>query len=299
MCSKYLDSNELRVRLAIVDCFLEISKGDNGLVLFQQAKEKVYASIVDNFERRHNHDHHDHHGEAGDHHKGEGAGKHHEAAPKPKEKKTDLVHDTEGFRCLETSMKILQNVLGGNGPRFSPHKDSELIGIVQRSLHHTNRYVRETGYFVCKDLFAFATPENLEREVGPKLGPELAFGLDDNWSEVRFAASVALRELFMKGDAFKARHYEVLVPRMLLNRYYAAQGVKTFSLDTWRLVIGEQGRQLVAQYIDKIVEYYISQIDSDNFGVREAAIHCMGELATRFSFCFPLFFFSFFFFSVV
>jgi len=77
------------------------------------------------------------------------------------------------------------------------------------------------------------------------------------------------------------RETQFLHNNQLLNRYYAAQGVKMFSLETWNLVIGEQGRALVAQFINQIVGYYVAQMDSDNFGVREAAIHCMGELATR------------------
>lgn len=179
---------------------------------------------MDNFERKHDHDH-DHH----DHHREEKDGSHHPEAghldekkeerhPKEKaggEKKTPLLHDTEGFRCLETSMKILLHNITGIGAKFAPAIDAQLLQVVQQSLHHTNRYVRETGYFVCKELFTNASPEGLESLVGPRLGPELASGLDDNWSEVRFAASGALRVLFVRGPHFKSTFYEALMPRMV------------------------------------------------------------------------------------
>jgi len=53
-------------------------------------------------------------------------------------------------------------------------------------------------------------------------------------------------------------------------------------LESWRLALGDQGRNLVVKYIDQIVTYLIEQMESDNFGVREGSSRCMGELATRF-----------------
>ena len=196
-------------------------QASNGLELFQRARERILASIKDNFERKHVHDHehgHDdgHHGSGEGHHKAPVREDDKDKAASGEKKKTPLLHDSEGFRCLETSMKILLNSVAGLGTKFAPMIDAPLLDIVKESLHHTNRYVRETGYFVCRELFASAAPENLESLVGPTLGPALAAGLDDNWSEVRFAASGALRELFVKGAGFKSQFYEVLVPRMVL-----------------------------------------------------------------------------------
>jgi len=161
--------------------------------------------------------------------------------------------------------------------------DDDFLGLLSTSTRHTNRYVRETAFLIFKELSIISTPDFLEKLVASKIAPELPIGLDDNWSEVRFAASMATREFLLKIQHARAPYMESLIPRMLLNRYYAAQGVKMYSLETWKQVMGDQGRNLVVKYIDTIVAYYISQIDADNFGVREAACHCMGELATRIS----------------
>jgi hypothetical protein len=42
-------------------------------------------------------------------------------------------------------------------------------------------------------------------------------------------------------------------------RYYVAEGVRTFSQQTWKQLFPEGGRDKVAKYIDAVVPYYISQ----------------------------------------
>ena len=72
-----------------------------------------------------------------------------------------------------------------------------------------------------------------------------------------------------------------LVPKMCLNRYYVAEGVRVYSNDTWRQVFGEEGKQVVCKYADEVSEFYISQSQADNHAVREAACHCISELCTK------------------
>ena len=56
----------------------------------------------------------------------------------------------------------------------------------------------------------------------------------------------------MSSDA-RTRFLPLLVPRMCLNRYYVAEGVKLYSQESWRLLAGEHGRSLVETYIDETV----------------------------------------------
>ena len=68
---------------------------------------------------------------------------------------------------------------------------------------------------------------------------------------------------------------------MCLNRYYVAEGVRVYSIDTWKQVFGEKGRDIVKTYAEQICKYYTIQSMADNHAVREAACHCISELCTK------------------
>ena len=50
----------------------------------------------------------------------------------------------EHYICL----RALQRVVESCGAAFEPHLTSDLLQLVFTALHHTNRFVRETGYNV-------------------------------------------------------------------------------------------------------------------------------------------------------
>ena len=68
---------------------------------------------------------------------------------------------------------------------------------------------------------------------------------------------------------------------MCINRYYVAAGVRVYSLESWKLLVGNNGRKFVAEYISDVAEFFTSQATADNHAVREAACHCIAELATK------------------
>ena len=114
--------------------------------------------------------------------------------------------------------------------------------------------------------------------------PIVVGGLGDNWSQVRYAASQAARGFYTiaKDDEELRSAYDPdLVPRMCLNRYYVAEGVKLYSQETWKIVFGEKGRETVAKYAREISAFYIAQSQADNHAVREASCHCISELCTK------------------
>ena len=114
--------------------------------------------------------------------------------------------------------------------------------------------------------------------------PIVVSGLGDNWSQVRYAASQAARAFYLiaKDDPALREAYDPgLVPRMCLNRYYVAEGVKLYSQETWKLCFGDSGRLLVCQNAKWVCEYYILQSQADNHAVREAACHCIAELCSK------------------
>ncbi|XP_012562698.2 uncharacterized protein LOC100213644 [Hydra vulgaris] len=198
----------------------------------------------------------------------------------------DIFHDTAGWKSLETSMKALQCVVDGCGLHFFSYMNKDLLNLIFESLKHTNRFVRETAYYLCASIarFGILSQENCDKELASQLCESLRKGLSDNWSQVRLAASVATRQFFQDlNETDKKVYYKTLLPAMCINRYYLAEGVRLYNQESWRLILGNDGRANVELLIEDVVTFYISQTESDNHAVREAACHCMAELGTKIS----------------
>lgn len=200
-----------------------------------------------------------------------------------------IFHETIGWKALETSMRGLQRVVEGYGKAFieDGHLTPQLIAIAtEKTLNHENRYVREVGYDVCGGIVKelCESTDGASNETIAVFAQAIKRGLTDNWSQVRYAASIAVRKLLvgLKPEAYEP-FLSFLVPRMCLNRYYLAQGVKLYSQETWTKVFAERGIQVVAQYADQVIDFYCQQCRADNHAVREAACYCIAELATKVS----------------
>ncbi|PIK43733.1 hypothetical protein BSL78_19410 [Apostichopus japonicus] len=216
-----------------------------------------------------------------------------EEVPKTPVKAEQIFHDTAGWKNLETWMRCLQAVVEGCGPGFLSFIDQDLLDLVFGTLTHTNRFVRETGYYVCAAIVSCNgregenvstdLSENTILKYGQDFSQHFANGLADNWSQVRLAASVATRQFLTNMPSEESRHefFGILVPRLCLNRYYVAEGVKIYCQETWRQIVGEQGKALVEKYIEEVVNFYVEQSDADNHAVREAACACIAELGSK------------------
>ena len=64
---------------------------------------------------------------------------------------------------------------------------------------------------------------------------------------MRFAACVAARAFMLAAGEARAEHYPVLLPALCFNRHDVAEGVCSYSADTWRLVLGLEGPAWVAR----------------------------------------------------
>lgn len=283
-CLRCLEDSEVRVRQAVGDC-LGVLATQKGTALFEAVSESIVGSIQRNFDR-------DPAAPAESEASGGDSGNDSDAegfmgqmmnsvykVDPPGKGQTR--HMTEGWKCLETSYRALQKIMEGCGPEFGPFLTPSLRDLVYRSLLHPNRFIREIGYFVCKSM-VYALPEQLLRSVASELAKQLADGLSDNWSQVRFAASVGTRA-FMEalGAGVREEQFPILLPGMCLNRYYVAEGVRIYSQETWRLVMGDQGRKWTAKFAPQVVTYYIMQSKANNHAVREAACACIAELMIK------------------
>eukprot|EP00540_Astrosyne_radiata_P006981 CAMPEP_0116836990 /NCGR_PEP_ID=MMETSP0418-20121206/8408_1 /TAXON_ID=1158023 /ORGANISM="Astrosyne radiata, Strain 13vi08-1A" /LENGTH=459 /DNA_ID=CAMNT_0004466831 /DNA_START=1 /DNA_END=1380 /DNA_ORIENTATION=+ len=76
--------------------------------------------------------------------------------------------------------------------------------------------------------------------------------------------------------------WSILLPRMCLNRFYLAQGVRLYAQETWRLVFeGDHGLEMVQTYLQPICRFYVQMCDADNHVVREAACQAIAELVRK------------------
>ncbi|EDQ91390.1 uncharacterized protein MONBRDRAFT_23736 [Monosiga brevicollis MX1] len=200
----------------------------------------------------------------------------------------DVFHESEGWKTLETGCKALRQIAEACGPAFAPYITSDLLELVFAAIAHTNRFVRETGYYLCNQFVRIiredgtVAPPMPYDEFKMRMAQQLAIGLADNWSQVRMAASVATRS-FLESISEEGRTtlYDLLLPRLCINRYYVAAGVRNFCQEAWKELFQDRGRQLIAEHIAATVEFYVKQAQADNHAVREAACACIAELGLK------------------
>lgn len=177
------------------------------------------------------------------------------------------VDDTTGWSSLESSMLAYYAIAKGGGARLVLHllQDvdvSELL--VSRAGLHQNRFVREaTVNFIgeCCRLISVSlgqdsssrsttmvpaaevmSGEKMTKDWGisGRMAAVLKSGLQDNWSRIR-QASCAAALSFLSGlnaDEDRLVFLPTLLPSLCLNRFYAAEGVKTIAHDAWRQLVG-------------------------------------------------------------
>lgn len=183
--------------------------------------------------------------------------------------KEGIFHESAGWKTLETSAMALLELCKACGSAFASSVDEELLNLLLDSIPHPNRFVRETAYYVCAELSDLVHSKDgtpgLSRDVfDDSMCDVLATGMSDNWSQVRMASSVATRR-FLLGipeEVRNERYYPTLIPRMVLNRYYVAEGVRLYSQQSWKIIAGDSGKALVEANIGNVVKFYTEQADA-------------------------------------
>lgn len=195
-----------------------------------------------------------------------------------------------------------------------------LQGLEYCSVTHVNRHVRAAssavlGVLVSTCMKCHSHEMLLDSPLRDVIKESLKANLADNWSQVRMAGSVlcrkfvvallSIREENANGEEeedltmFESSVGEMvpmLLPRMCLNRFYLAQGVKLYSQDTWKMIFGSNekhesliegeekedeglhssescrgggGMGAVARNAAPLCRYYSRMCDADNHAVRE------------------------------
>ncbi|KAI2509321.1 HEAT repeat [Fragilaria crotonensis] len=208
---------------------------------------------------------------------------------------TGALDDTTGWRALETNWQGLASYVAASDYFAHFTLSPQLLEACEYScIKHVNRHVRAAGIAVLEQWVTAAKDNYTDMLLDPSSPLRLSIvkvlkvTLADNWSQVRMAASVLCRVFFQallqhpREEWHTETLYPTLIPRMCLNRFYLAQGVKLYSHDTW-LILFEHGGGVdaVAQCAPAICRYYVQMCDADNHAVREAACQAVAELALK------------------
>ncbi|GMF44859.1 unnamed protein product [Phytophthora fragariaefolia] len=203
--------------------------------------------------------------------------------------------DVSGWKALESSLCALKYMIKGAGTAFLEQREApdgraefvyltpQILELVAtKSCFHINRHVRVVGLDTISVLADVAPDGFLEAhqaDVSDVLNKCIKRGMEDNWCQVRYAASIAARTFLLKlQEQGRAAFLPVLLPRLCLNRYYIAERVQKYSQESWRMIMGNQGRELVAKYANEIVDYYV---EMTSHCVRESACQCIAELGMK------------------
>jgi len=226
--------------------------------------------------------------------------------------------DTTGWSTLETSLLAYHELVrccGRDALMLVVSGSSDTCDLLITSASaHQNRFVREaTISFIqsCCCMIASSAAQVLDascvftasqkQEASPAMGQAyrgamtkdwklswqiadaLVLGLGDNWSRIR-QASCAATQAFISGlatDSDRDPFWGMLLPNICLNRFYAAEGVKSTALETWAGLVGTAGRDFVAKYVGSFIYVYADSSKSNNHMVSEAACSAMAEIVCR------------------
>lgn len=196
-----------------------------------------------------------------------------------------MVHETEGWKGLETALLGVGELVEGCGHQVMERDMHELdlvFDYIKRARTHPNRFVREAGLRVVTKITNAANKVGKVVDVMDQVCQVVKEGLEDNWSQVRYAGTVAVRKLLEGIDRDQRwTYYEDLMPRMCLNRHYVAEGVRTLSKETWREVVGKDGREGLRKWMGATLKFFVRECRADNHAVREAACMALGEICGK------------------
>ena len=69
---------------------------------------------------------------------------------------------------------------------------------------------------------------------------------------MRYAACVCARAFLLAAEGFQEAYFPSILPHLCFNRYDVAEGVRSYSLDTWKLVMKDTGPRQVAQHAQQV-----------------------------------------------
>jgi hypothetical protein len=164
--------------------------------------------------------------------------------------------------CLISLSRVLAEATRACGG--VPEAVSRCLMSVVRCADHINKHVRCSAFAAIKAILSVRVvhhapcnhePFQAKAIEGVTVIAALGRGLADDWSPVRMEASAAARtfiESFKELCDSEVFTHNVLPP-MCFNRYDNADGVRLYSQDTWKTLVGESGKARIEAAIESIV----------------------------------------------
>ena len=81
------------------------------------------------------------------------------------------MHYTEGWKSLETSMRIMQNIIEAIGSNLFQFELDRILQVISKGVHHVDRSVREISFFLIRAIF-IASQQIFEHEKPVKKAEE-------------------------------------------------------------------------------------------------------------------------------
>ncbi|KAK4528906.1 hypothetical protein GAYE_SCF66G6854 [Galdieria yellowstonensis] len=196
--------------------------------------------------------------------------------------KHDVLSSSRNVNCLETSLETIANILSKQQEAHLNSILQDLVYFLNNCYTHSNRFVREACEHVIHSFLEKCSASDLvEPAFVDIIAKIISTGMEDNWSQVRFAASSSCRIFLERLEDQKYRYFSILLPRLRLNCHYVAEGVKSYNLESWKLLLKSKGLETLSQCSESFFDYYVSQTLAENHCVREAACHAMEEAIDR------------------
>ena len=145
--------------------------------------------------------------------------------------------------------------------------------IVSRGLAHNNRFVREQSLILASELVKSCPVDFVQ------LGEWISRGLGDPWTQVRYAAGVLCRISIIEVEALSSSSdfLSLVVPHLLLNRHFGAEGLRGHCQETWRLLVKDQGIALIRKELSNVY----GLIANAGVSGKEASLFLLAEMAQK------------------
>jgi hypothetical protein len=128
------------------------------------------------------------------------------------------------------------------------------------------------------------------KEYLEKIMFKMNFCLCDYFPQVRFSALnflISFYDIFSKNNidliSENKEFRELILPKICLNRYLPADGVKNSSLTLWKSIVKENGISFIKTHFPFFLETYLHEMASKSPSAKEAACRCLQELIMRVS----------------
>jgi hypothetical protein len=183
--------------------------------------------------------------------------------------------------------------------------------VVEKASQHQNRYVREHTLKFLGELIAVVVEgkgSNIVQVVREemllecddrqhealsyttlllrKISKALCVGLDDEWSQNKLVAIHSTRSFLLTfDDSTRSIFFPLFLPRIAMNRFYVAEGIRSYSSELWFELMGPpamgRGKREVSGLLPQFVEHYCFMCTAKNHMIVEAALQAVNELLIR------------------